>query len=432
MFSTAAPRCASRSIRFSPTPTSMRSGSITIRRSPTGATRRNHADLAEARSVYDVDYLRRRLGSGEAFDWYYADAIRAQRADAHADHRRRLRQAMGLPRRRISSPGGRTGMWSASDGVEIARDRMACRNRSRSGSPRSAFRPSTRGRTDRTSFPIRNPPNPPIRRSPAARATISCRRAGSRRSCRVSIRAQRGFAAAYNPVSPLYGGRMVDPAQHLRLGLGRTALSRLPRFRHRLGGRRQLGDRPLDHGPHRGRDPRPADRRASCGISALRDPGRHSRRRLRRRLCDRPADVGARRARAAGCASSASMRSRAAARSRGRAAAVARSIAPDEGRSRARRQGAVAALTRAQETELPQQVELGFTEGETDYRRAAVASRRLSGASRREAQGGQRHRHAPRRGAAPRRYLAAGSVGRRAKAPSSSCRRGASSSSRAT
>ena len=42
-------------------------------------------------------------------------------------------------------------------------------------------------------------------------------------------------------------------------------------------------------------------------------------------------------------------------------------------------------LTRAQETELPQQVEVGFTEGDTDYRRAAVASRRLSGASRREA-----------------------------------------------
>jgi hypothetical protein len=42
-------------------------------------------------------------------------------------------------------------------------------------------------------------------------------------------------------------------------------------------------------------------------------------------------------------------------------------------------------LTRAQETELPQQVEIGFTEGDTDYRRASVASRRLSGSSRREA-----------------------------------------------
>jgi hypothetical protein len=42
-------------------------------------------------------------------------------------------------------------------------------------------------------------------------------------------------------------------------------------------------------------------------------------------------------------------------------------------------------LSRAQETELPQQVELGFTDGENDYRRAAVASRRLAGTSRREA-----------------------------------------------
>ncbi len=42
-------------------------------------------------------------------------------------------------------------------------------------------------------------------------------------------------------------------------------------------------------------------------------------------------------------------------------------------------------LTRAQETELPHQVEIGFTDGEIEYRRAAVASRRLSGSSRREA-----------------------------------------------
>lgn len=42
-------------------------------------------------------------------------------------------------------------------------------------------------------------------------------------------------------------------------------------------------------------------------------------------------------------------------------------------------------LVRAQETELPQQVEVGYTEGDLDYRRAVVASRRLSGNSRREA-----------------------------------------------
>ena len=42
-------------------------------------------------------------------------------------------------------------------------------------------------------------------------------------------------------------------------------------------------------------------------------------------------------------------------------------------------------LVRTQETELPAQVELGFTDGEGEYRRATVASRRLSGSSRREA-----------------------------------------------
>src|SRR5690606_20717128 len=42
-------------------------------------------------------------------------------------------------------------------------------------------------------------------------------------------------------------------------------------------------------------------------------------------------------------------------------------------------------LVRAQETELPIEVSLGFTEVAGDYRRATVRSRRLVGESRREA-----------------------------------------------
>jgi hypothetical protein len=45
--------------------------------------------------------------------------------------------------------------------------------------------------------------------------------------------------------------------------------------------------------------------------------------------------------------------------------------------------GAMAQLTRAQETELPREVSFGFTDGTVDYRRAAVTSRRLAGASNR-------------------------------------------------
>src|SRR4029079_3158028 len=40
-------------------------------------------------------------------------------------------------------------------------------------------------------------------------------------------------------------------------------------------------------------------------------------------------------------------------------------------------------LTRAQETELPREISVGYTDSETDYRRAAVASRRLVGAAAR-------------------------------------------------
>jgi hypothetical protein len=45
--------------------------------------------------------------------------------------------------------------------------------------------------------------------------------------------------------------------------------------------------------------------------------------------------------------------------------------------------GAPFRLLRAQETELPREVSLGFTDGESDYRRAAVTSRRLVGAAAR-------------------------------------------------
>ena len=43
--------------------------------------------------------------------------------------------------------------------------------------------------------------------------------------------------------------------------------------------------------------------------------------------------------------------------------------------------GAPARLVRAQETELPNDISLGFTDVSLDYRRAAVASRRLVGGS---------------------------------------------------
>ena len=433
MCSTAAARCASPSIRSSPTTTSTRSASTIIRRSPTGATAptmpispRRAASTTSITCAGASAAARRSTGT-------MPTSSDAQRADAHADHRRRLRQAVGLPRRRTSCPGGRTGMSERVGRRRDRRDRMACRNRSRSGSPRSAFPAVDKGaeRAERLS------------RSEILRIRLSAvlprharrPRAGARaRGDPVALRSRpsSGFAAGVQPGLDVLWRAHGRPGQRLRLGLGRAALSRLPRFRHRLGGRRQLGDRPLDHRPDRGRAARPADRARSCRISALPIRGAIPVDGfVDGYVIDRP--MSARGAlepllRLFGLDAVASRRrDRVAA-----AAAGARSSHLTKDDLVLARQGAVAALTRAQETELPQQVEVGFTEGEDGLpprRRGLAPPVRLEPA---RGAGGQRRRHPPRRGAAPRRYLAAGPVGRAREAPSSSSRRGASSSSRAT
>ncbi|KPF65499.1 hypothetical protein IP69_17535 [Bosea sp. AAP35] len=67
---------------------------------------------------------------------------------------------------------------------------------------------------------------------------------------------------------------------------------------------------------------------------------------------------------------------------RGRAGAVARRLSAND--LVADRDGNPFALRRAQESELPLELRLGFADGESDYRTAAARSRRLAGAARRE------------------------------------------------
>ena len=97
---------------------------------------------------------------------------------------------------------------------------------------------------------------------------------------------------------------------------------------------------------------------------------------------DRPADVAARRDRAAGDGLCVRRH-----RSRRLAALPARAAASRSPRSSktiwcCRTMGAVVRLTRAQETELPREVTFGFTDGVADYRRVGGDSRRLVGGAR--------------------------------------------------
>ena len=90
-------------------------------------------------------------------------------------------------------------------------DGVGRRNPSRSGSRKSAAPPSISAPTSPTSSSIPRARNPRCPISPAAPAMTSCSAATCRRSTRVFDPAHPDFDAAANPVSTVYGGRMVDP-----------------------------------------------------------------------------------------------------------------------------------------------------------------------------------------------------------------------------
>ena len=231
MSATAARRCASRSIRSGPIRPSTRSASTTTRRSPTGATARTTLDLAEARSGYG-----RRLSAPAPRRGRGLRLVLRERT-AH----RLARPARRSPTAPTASPGSsarRTSCrwWSNPHvervgGVETAATAWVPRAKpiwlTEIGVPA----------VDKGA----NGPNvfPDPKSSEIGRAAVLARHARrprpgprrSRRSCPASTRRCRASSRRRNPVSPVYGGRMVDPAGVFRLGLGRAALPGLPGFR---------------------------------------------------------------------------------------------------------------------------------------------------------------------------------------------------------
>ena len=168
-----------------------------------------HADLTAGRSIYDVDYLRGRLGSGEAFDWYYANT--SERA---AQVRHPISDgAYGKPwvfrqkdlvswwgNRHVERLGGieagATAWQPQSKPIWLTEIGVPAVDKGPNGpnvfpdpkSSESAYPPFSRGVRDdlvqaRTLEAILSRFDP----------------------------AQRGFAPEYNPVSASYNGHMVDP-----------------------------------------------------------------------------------------------------------------------------------------------------------------------------------------------------------------------------
>ncbi len=340
----------------------------------------DHADLAEGRSIYDADYLRRRLGSGEAFDWYYANA-----SDRAAQTRTPITDgAQGKPW--VFRQKDLVSWWSnthveRSNGQEVLTSPWVPKSKpiwlTEIGVPavdkapngpnvfpdpkssESAYPPFSRGVRD------------DLVQARALEAILS----------RFDP-AQSGFSPDYNPESPSYAGRMVDPANVYVWAWDARPFPAFPDFDsvwkdganwetgHWITGR--IEGAPLDRliaailrdfgldasGPF------PVDGFVDGYVVDRPMSARGALEPLMRLFgIDAVAGGG-----------------RISWRGRGGRAAIGLTAGDFilDGKEPSLK------LVRAQETELPQQVEIGYTEGELDYRRAAVASRRLAGASRRE------------------------------------------------
>jgi GTA TIM-barrel-like domain/Putative phage tail protein len=341
----------------------------------------DHADLAEARSIYDVDYLRSRLGSGEAFDWYYADA-----SDRAAQMRKPIADG-AYSKPWVFRQKDLVSWWSNRhvervDGVEIGP---------------TAWQPQSKPIwLTETGVPAvdKGPNGPNVFPDPKSSESAFPPFSRGVRDDLVQARtleailsrfdpALRGFSAEYNPVSSSYGGRMVDPDSIFVWAWDARPYPAFPDFGtvwadganwetgHWITGRIEAvsldrliagvlkdfgfddpGAVPVDGFMDGYVIDRPLSARGALepllrlfGVDAVARAGK----------------IGW--------------------QGRGGRAVVPLTkddlVLVEEEPS--------IKLTRAQETELPQQVEIGFIEGETDYRQAAVASRRLSGSSRREA-----------------------------------------------
>jgi hypothetical protein len=341
----------------------------------------DHADLAEARSIHDVAYLRARLGGGEAFDWYYANA-----SDRAAQARRPITDgAYGKPwifrakdlvswwsNPHVERRGGveiRTTAWQPkSKPIWLTEIGVPAVDKGPNGpnvfpdpkSSESAYPPFSRGVRD------------DLIQARALEAILS----------RFDP-AQPGFAPAFNPASTVYDGRMVDPANVYVWAWDARPFPAFPDYAdvwndgrnwetgHWITGR--VEGAPLDRLIAKILKDFALDAAGPFPVDGFVDGY----------VIDRP--MSARGAleqlmRLFGVDAVASG-GRIAWRGRGGRAVIALTtddlvLEKDEPSLK---------LVRAQETELPQQVEIGYTEGDVDYRRAAVASRRLSGTSRREA-----------------------------------------------
>jgi len=342
-----------------------------------GAT---HLDRALAQSISERGYLAGNLRAGEGYDWYYAN-------DAAREAQTRLPITDGLGKPWIHRAKDMWNFWSNAHyervgGVELASPtawvpqakpiwltEVGCPAVDKGANQPSVFPDPKSSESGLPYF------------SAGFRDDLIQRRFIE--AVLTAFDPALGATPAGNPVSPLYGGRMIDPSSvylwtfdarpfpafpslvsewsdapnwetgHWLTGrLGSTPLAELIAAILRDAGVTEFDSSALGAGPDGYVIDRPMSPRAAIEPLALAF------------AFDAAAEGGI-------------------ARFRPRGGEPVVSIGEDDFVLPDR--GAPLRLTRAQETELPREVSIGFTDGFADYRRAAALSRRLVGGSARVA-----------------------------------------------
>ena len=342
----------------------------------------DHADRTEADHPTDAAYLRARVGSGEAFDWYYADdeARAAQARLPIADG------AFGKPW--VFRPKDLVGWWSnphveRAGGVETAATAWVPASKpiwlTEIGVPAI-----DKGTNAPNVFP-----DPKSGEGGLPFFSTGARDELAQLAGLAALLARfdpdrDGHDPAWNPPSPLYAGRMVDPGRSAVWAWDARPFPALPDFTtvwadalnwrvgHWITGR--IEGCPLDRliaallddlGVQAPRDIRVAGYLDGYVV----DRSMSARDALEPLCALFGLDVADRAGRLAVT---------------GRGARDALALTRDD--LLVGGKGPVLAVARAQETELPREAALTVTDGESaEYRRATVASRRLAGASRRQA-----------------------------------------------
>ncbi len=339
-----------------------------------------HADAATARGPADLAYLRQRLTAGEAHDWYYADEagrdaqVRLPITDgAHGKpwvfrpkdlwgwwSQAHIRCAGGVETSATSFVPGAKPIWLTEIGVPaVDKGANAPNMFPDPKSDEGGYPPFSSGARD------------DLVQARALEAIISG-----------FDPARVGFDATRNPVHPVSGIRMVDPN---RIFVWNWDTRPFPAFPDLSGIWADGANFETGHWLNGRLEGTPVDRLvakllADFGLpaaDAITVDGFADGYVLDRPLSARQALEPLAQSFGFDAVMSAGML-----RFEGRGGKVSRLLGPDD--LVPDRDGEPFALRRSQETELPLELRLGFSDSEADYRNAAARSRRLAGAARRE------------------------------------------------